>query len=135
MVTIYARAKAIVCATVGVVARGHSKSDWKRSFRQGLETDLSRRWQLTSRTLERGLQSVERVRIARRLRWTPYRLLELGPIKAPFDHPDWLFERKFDGFRCLAFLEKGSVRARLPQRQDLQVVRAPRCRAAARDPG
>ena len=25
----------------------------------------------------------------------------------PFDHPDWLFEVKFDGFRALAYVEAG----------------------------
>jgi bifunctional non-homologous end joining protein LigD len=28
-------------------------------------------------------------------------------IRAPFDHPDWLFELKYDGFRTLAFVEAG----------------------------
>jgi hypothetical protein len=28
--------------------------------------------------------------------------------KEPFDHPDWLFELKYDGFRALLYLEKGS---------------------------
>lgn len=33
----------------------------------------------------------------------------LAPTKiaAPFDHDDWLFELKHDGFRCLAYLQKG----------------------------
>lgn len=26
-----------------------------------------------------------------------------------FDHPDWIFENKYDGFRSLAFIEGGSV--------------------------
>jgi bifunctional non-homologous end joining protein LigD len=30
--------------------------------------------------------------------------------KTPFDHPDWLFEFKYDGFRALLFLEQGSGR-------------------------
>jgi bifunctional non-homologous end joining protein LigD len=29
--------------------------------------------------------------------------------KEPFDDPDWLFEIKLDGFRCIAELEKGNV--------------------------
>jgi bifunctional non-homologous end joining protein LigD len=28
----------------------------------------------------------------------------------PFSHPDWIFERKLDGVRCLAFRERASVR-------------------------
>jgi bifunctional non-homologous end joining protein LigD len=27
----------------------------------------------------------------------------------PFDHPDWIFELKFDGFRALAFVRPSSV--------------------------
>jgi hypothetical protein len=35
------------------------------------------------------------------------------PLKVqrePFDHADWLFEIKYDGFRALAYYEHGSVR-------------------------
>ena len=28
----------------------------------------------------------------------------------PFDHPDWIFEVKFDGFRALCFIENGAAR-------------------------
>jgi len=28
----------------------------------------------------------------------------------PFNHPDWLFEVKWDGFRCLAYIEHGRCR-------------------------
>src|SRR5215471_21335128 len=28
----------------------------------------------------------------------------------PFDHPDWLYEIKFDGFRALAYVEGGKCR-------------------------
>jgi bifunctional non-homologous end joining protein LigD len=28
----------------------------------------------------------------------------------PFNHPDWLFEIKWDGFRCLVFIEDGRCR-------------------------
>ena len=31
----------------------------------------------------------------------------LRSVKAPFDHPDWIFELKYDGFRALARLENG----------------------------
>ncbi len=37
-------------------------------------------------------------------RLTPMRLKRQ---KEAFDHPDWLFEVKFDGFRALAYLEEG----------------------------
>ena len=30
--------------------------------------------------------------------------------REPFDGPDWVFELKLDGFRCLAIKEPGSVR-------------------------
>src|ERR1700722_13864607 len=26
----------------------------------------------------------------------------------PFDHPDWIFELKHDGFRCLAYIADGA---------------------------
>jgi bifunctional non-homologous end joining protein LigD len=28
----------------------------------------------------------------------------------PFDHPDWLFELKWDGFRAVAYVEDGQAR-------------------------
>ena len=34
--------------------------------------------------------------------------LELQQIDTPFDHPDWIFEIKFDGFRSLAAIENGT---------------------------
>ena len=40
-------------------------------------------------------------------RFTP---MPLAYLAQPFDHPDWLFELKYDGFRALAPLENGSVR-------------------------
>jgi hypothetical protein len=33
--------------------------------------------------------------------------LELQQIDTPFDHPDWIFEIKFDGFRSLAAIANG----------------------------
>jgi bifunctional non-homologous end joining protein LigD len=30
--------------------------------------------------------------------------------KAPFDHPDWIFELKYDGFRALACIENRRCR-------------------------
>src|SRR5689334_6429304 len=36
--------------------------------------------------------------------------MRLAVRREPFDHPDWLYELKFDGFRALAFIESGSCR-------------------------
>ena len=36
--------------------------------------------------------------------------MPLAQLRAPFDHPDWLFEVKYDGFRALAYVEDGAVR-------------------------
>ncbi len=33
--------------------------------------------------------------------------MDLIQIPAPFDDPDFLYEVKFDGFRALAYVEKG----------------------------
>ena len=30
-------------------------------------------------------------------------------IKEPFDHPDWIFEVKWDGYRAIAEIQDGSV--------------------------
>ena len=30
--------------------------------------------------------------------------MPLARLPAPFDHPDWLFELKYDGFRALAYV-------------------------------
>jgi bifunctional non-homologous end joining protein LigD len=30
--------------------------------------------------------------------------MPLARLHAPFDHDDWLFELKYDGFRALAYL-------------------------------
>jgi bifunctional non-homologous end joining protein LigD len=32
------------------------------------------------------------------------------PCCSPFEHPDWIFEPKFDGFRALAYVESGACR-------------------------
>src|SRR5262245_65117982 len=42
--------------------------------------------------------------------------LELQQIQAPFDHPEWVFEVKYDGFRALAYVEEG--RCTLVSRND-----------------
>jgi ATP-dependent DNA ligase len=36
--------------------------------------------------------------------------MPLAQLREPFDHPDWTFEVKYDGFRALAYLEGGVVR-------------------------
>jgi len=36
--------------------------------------------------------------------------MPLAVLSHPFDHPDWLFEVKYDGFRALAYFENGSAR-------------------------
>ena len=40
------------------------------------------------------------------------RIQPIAPIRAkePFDDPDWLFDLKYDGFRALAYLERGRCR-------------------------
>jgi len=36
--------------------------------------------------------------------------MPLAVLNQPFDHPDWLFENKYDGFRALAYIEDHRVR-------------------------
>src|SRR5947209_13841053 len=36
--------------------------------------------------------------------------MRLAHLRQPFDHKDWLFELKYDGFRALAYVENGSAR-------------------------
>jgi len=36
--------------------------------------------------------------------------MQLGKRFAPFSHPNWLFEVKYDGFRALAYIEDGRCR-------------------------
>jgi ATP-dependent DNA ligase len=31
--------------------------------------------------------------------------MTLARVAAPFDHPDWIFELKHDGFRAIAYIE------------------------------
>ncbi len=44
--------------------------------------------------------------------------MPLARRAAPFDHPDWIFELKYDGFRALAYLRNGT--AQLISRRDNQ---------------
>jgi len=36
--------------------------------------------------------------------------LPLERRREPFDHPDWIFEPKHDGFRCVAYVDYGRCR-------------------------
>src|SRR5437763_10768007 len=36
--------------------------------------------------------------------------MPLARLPQPFDHPDWIFEIKYDGFRALAYMESEKVR-------------------------
>lgn len=36
--------------------------------------------------------------------------MELIQQATPFDHHDWIFEIKYDGFRSLAYIENGNCR-------------------------
>jgi bifunctional non-homologous end joining protein LigD len=36
--------------------------------------------------------------------------MPLARLHAPFDHPDWIFEPKLDGFRAHVYIERGNAR-------------------------
>ena len=36
--------------------------------------------------------------------------MPLARFDTPFEHPDWIFEPKLDGFRALAYVEDGACR-------------------------
>jgi ATP-dependent DNA ligase len=36
-----------------------------------------------------------------------FETVPLGPGPDPFNHPEWIFEIKYDGFRCLVLLDHG----------------------------
>jgi bifunctional non-homologous end joining protein LigD len=36
--------------------------------------------------------------------------MPLARFDTPFEHPDWIFELKLDGFRALAYVEGGTCR-------------------------
>ena len=36
--------------------------------------------------------------------------MPLARFDAPFEHPDWIFEPKLDGFRAIAYVEDGACR-------------------------
>ena len=43
----------------------------------------------------------------------------LGEEKEPFDDPDYIYELKLDGIRCIAYLEKGKVTLRNKRNKDV----------------
>ena len=47
--------------------------------------------------------------------------MPLGRRPEPFDHPDWFFELKYDGFRALAYVDGGG--AKLVSRRNLEYRR------------
>jgi ATP-dependent DNA ligase len=36
--------------------------------------------------------------------------MPLARFDSPFEHPDWIFEPKLDGFRAVAYVEGGACR-------------------------
>ena len=40
----------------------------------------------------------------------PLQPMPLQKRPSAFDHPDWIFELKYDGFRALAYIEAGECR-------------------------
>ncbi len=36
--------------------------------------------------------------------------MPLARLSEPFDHADWIFEPKMDGFRAVAYIEDGATR-------------------------
>jgi hypothetical protein len=51
--------------------------------------------------------------------------MPLARLHAPFDHPDWIFELKYDGWRALAYIEAGQVQADIPQAECVQKIPDP----------
>jgi ATP-dependent DNA ligase len=49
--------------------------------------------------------------------------MPLSRKPAPFDHPEWIFELKYDGFRSLAVLHGGRCDPDLPQWPPIQLIR------------
>lgn len=46
----------------------------------------------------------------------------LGEEKQPFDDPDYIYELKLDGIRCIAYLEKGKTTLRNKRNKDVTVI-------------
>jgi bifunctional non-homologous end joining protein LigD len=64
----------------------------------------------------------------------------VGPMLAtltdhPFSDPDWVFERKLDGVRCLAFRDRSSVRLLSRNRKSLNDTYPELAEALERQPG
>jgi ATP-dependent DNA ligase len=45
-----------------------------------------------------------------------FQLMPLSRKPAPFDHPEWVFELKYDGFRSLVIIQNGRA-----QRLDMRI--------------
>ena len=45
----------------------------------------------------------------------------IAEIQKPFDSPDYIYELKLDGERCLAYLDKGSAALRNKRNFDLNI--------------
>lgn len=43
----------------------------------------------------------------------------LGEEKEPFDDPEYIYELKLDGIRCIAYLEKGKAALRNKRNKDV----------------
>src|SRR5258706_4627066 len=61
----------------------------------------------SSREFERSWIGSRRIEVAVIPEFIPMRL---AVRNEPFNHPDWLYELKLDGFRALAIIESGSCR-------------------------
>ncbi len=100
----YATADDILSLNRSVVSRKTlediAKADPKRSSRQQ-KTDRIR---LGEAMEEEDLRDAPLKPMPR-----PLRPMLATAIKEPFDHPDWIFEVKWDGFRSLAEIGKGGV--------------------------
>jgi hypothetical protein len=44
--------------------------------------------------------------------------MRLRLVREPFDHPDYIFELKHDGFRAIAYLQHGGSKARFAQSEE-----------------
>ena len=53
------------------------------------------------------------------------RPMPLARFDAPFEHPDWIFEPKMDGFRAVAYVEDGACRLVIAQRKYVPGVQPP----------
>jgi len=44
--------------------------------------------------------------------------MRLRLVRGPFDHPDYIFELKHDGFRAIAYLQRRRVEAGFSQSEE-----------------